>query len=133
MGRNNHHRKRNNQKSNVWNQDMKPEQTGEGAAPDGEAPNANKPHQKRMLYDTIVKENALFEKYYKQLGIMPDEEFSTFMSTLKRPLPITFRITSYKSFAQQVLSILKDKHFKYLDEIIKEDGGELVSAEGSFL
>ena len=50
------------------------------------------------------------------------------METLKKPLPITFRITSYKSFAKELLKTLKEKHFKYLDEIVKEDNGELVKS-----
>jgi len=78
-------------------------------------------------YATIIKENAVFEKYYKQLNLIPSGEFDEFMSTLKRPLPITFRITSYKCYANELLNHLKEKHFKYLDEIVKEDGGWLFS------
>jgi hypothetical protein len=75
-------------------------------------------------YATIIKENAIFEKYYRQLKLIPSEEFDDFMSTLKRPLPITFRITSYKCYANELLTHLKEKHFKYLDDIVKEDGGK---------
>ncbi len=75
-------------------------------------------------YATIIKENAIFEKYYRQLKLIPSDEFDDFMSTLKRPLPITFRITSYKCYANELLTHLKEKHFKYLDDIVKEDGGK---------
>lgn len=79
-------------------------------------------------YDTIVKENALFEKYYRQLNLIDESEFPKFMEILKRPLPITFRITSYKSFAKELLKTLKESYFKYLDEIVREENGELVKS-----
>ena len=80
-------------------------------------------------YDIIVKENANFEKYYRQLSaelIADDAEFARFVDTLKQPLPITFRITSYKSYAHHVLDTLKSEHFKYLDEVTRGDDGERV-------
>ena len=81
---------------------------------------------KHLSYDTIVKENALFEKYYRQLNLIDEKDFDQFLEILKKPLPITFRITSYKSFAKEVLHILKEKHFKYLDDITKGDDSEKV-------
>ena len=69
---------------------------------------------KATPYETIVKENALFEKYYRQLNLVDDVEFESFLEILKKPLPITFRITSYKSYAKEVLNMLKENHFKYL-------------------
>jgi tRNA (cytosine34-C5)-methyltransferase len=82
-------------------------------------------------YDIIVKENANFEKYYRQLNIcQTNEEFNEMLATLQKPLPITFRITKYKSFSREVMSLLKNKHFAYLDAICNEDDGELVAASG---
>lgn len=81
-----------------------------------------------ISYTTIIKENQLFERYYRQLNLIHESEFEDFMNTLKRPLPITFRITSYKCYANELLRVLKEKHFKYLDDIVKEDGGELVKS-----
>ena len=81
---------------------------------------------KNLSYSTIVKENALFEKYYRQLNLIEEKDFDGFLELLKRPLPITFRITSYKSFAKEVLHMLKEKHFKYLDDITKGDESEKV-------
>lgn len=81
----------------------------------------DKSKDKYATYDIIVKENASFEKYYKQLGLIEENEFESFIETLKKPLPITFRITSYKSFTSEVLNLLKQKHFKYIDEITKNN------------
>lgn len=83
----------------------------------------DKTNDKGQLYETIVKKNEHFEKYYRQLpNLMNENEFELFLESLKIPLPITFRITSYKSFAQDILKILKEDHFKYLDETTKGEG-----------
>lgn len=82
-------------------------------------------------YATIVKENAMFEKYYKQLNLIEPSEFEMFMNVLKQPLPIAFRITSYKSFSEEILKILKEKHFKYIDEITKENAEEVKQASAN--
>jgi len=47
-------------------------------------------------YSEIVKENKLFEHYYKELKIVPDGEFEEFMAAMREPLPATIRITGYK-------------------------------------
>ncbi|CAF4411945.1 unnamed protein product, partial [Rotaria magnacalcarata] len=38
-------------------------------------------------YEDIVKENALFEKYYKTMNLVPDDEWDAFLAALKEPLP----------------------------------------------
>lgn len=48
----------------------------------------------RVEYKDIVKENPLFEKYYKEQKLVPDGEWDRFMETLRNSLPATFRITS---------------------------------------
>jgi 16S rRNA C967 or C1407 C5-methylase (RsmB/RsmF family) len=88
---------------------------------------AEKAKNKTQLYESIVKTNERFEQYYKQLNLIEESEWSSFINVLKEPLPVTFRITSYKSHAKQVLNILKAKHFKYLDDIVREDGGKKVA------
>lgn len=47
-------------------------------------------------YADIVKENKLFEHYYKEQGLVPDGEFEQFMEAMREPLPATIRITGYK-------------------------------------
>lgn len=47
-------------------------------------------------YADIVKENKLFENYYKEQGLIPEGEFEQFMETMREPLPATIRITGYK-------------------------------------
>uniref|UniRef100_A0A667XXY8 tRNA (cytosine(34)-C(5))-methyltransferase n=1 Tax=Myripristis murdjan TaxID=586833 RepID=A0A667XXY8_9TELE len=69
-------------------------------------------------YDDIIKENKLFEHYYKELGLVPDGEFDQFMEAMREPLPATIRITGYKSHAKEILHCLKDKYFKEIQEVV---------------
>ncbi|XP_008588557.1 PREDICTED: tRNA (cytosine(34)-C(5))-methyltransferase [Galeopterus variegatus] len=68
-------------------------------------------------YPEIVKENKLFEHYYKELRIVPDGEWDLFMDSLREPLPATLRITGYKSHAKEILHCLKNKYFKELEDL----------------
>ncbi|XP_057564515.1 RNA cytosine C(5)-methyltransferase NSUN2 isoform X2 [Hippopotamus amphibius kiboko] len=68
-------------------------------------------------YPEIVKENKLFERYYRELGIVPDGEWDQFMEALREPLPATLRITGYKSHAKEILHCLKNKYFKELEDL----------------
>lgn len=49
-------------------------------------------------YPEIVKENELFERYYRELGIVPAGEWDAFMAALREPLPATLRITGYRRY-----------------------------------
>ncbi|KAG8133131.1 hypothetical protein E2320_010946 [Naja naja] len=69
-------------------------------------------------YPDIVKENASFEHYYGQLGIVPQEEWESFLATLREPLPATLRITGYKSHANEILRCLKEKYFKEIENLV---------------
>uniref|UniRef100_A0A8C6WEF2 tRNA (cytosine(34)-C(5))-methyltransferase n=1 Tax=Neogobius melanostomus TaxID=47308 RepID=A0A8C6WEF2_9GOBI len=68
-------------------------------------------------YADIVKENKLFEHYYKEQGLIPEGEFEQFMEAMREPLPATIRITGYKSHAKEILHCLKDKYFKDIQDL----------------
>lgn len=68
-------------------------------------------------YADIVKENKLFEHYYKEQGLVPEGEFDEFMEAMREPLPATIRITGYKSHAKEILHCLKEKYFKDIQEL----------------
>uniref|UniRef100_A0A8C9TKI4 tRNA (cytosine(34)-C(5))-methyltransferase n=1 Tax=Scleropages formosus TaxID=113540 RepID=A0A8C9TKI4_SCLFO len=53
-------------------------------------------------YSEIIKENKLFEQYYREQKIVPEGEFEHFMETLREPLPATFRITGYKRYPDEL-------------------------------
>ncbi|XP_037549324.1 RNA cytosine C(5)-methyltransferase NSUN2 [Nematolebias whitei] len=68
-------------------------------------------------YADIVKENKLFEHYYKEQGLIPEGEFEQFMEAMREPLPATIRITGYKSHAKEILHCLKENYFKDIQEL----------------
>ncbi|GFT67052.1 hypothetical protein NPIL_67921 [Nephila pilipes] len=75
----------------------------------------------RQPYKDIIKENENFEKYYKIQGIVPSEEWESFMKSLRENLPATFRITGFKGEAKALLNIIKGKYFQDLMKIKDEN------------
>lgn len=64
-----------------------------------------------------MKQNELFEKYYKSLGIVPEDEWADFISYLKRDLPITFRVTGFRDQNKELLRLIKQKYRKDISEM----------------
>ncbi|CAG0879719.1 unnamed protein product [Cyprideis torosa] len=72
-------------------------------------------------YKEIVKENPLFEKYYKQQKIIPDEEeWFRFLSALREPLPTTFRITGFRSETRVLVRKVEKDYLKQLLQVDPE-------------
>ncbi|KAG8176339.1 hypothetical protein JTE90_003301 [Oedothorax gibbosus] len=78
--------------------------------------------RRRTAYKDIVKENENFEKYYKIQGIVPPEEWESFMKSLRECLPATFRITGCRGQANALLNIIKGNYFQDLMKM--QDDGE---------
>ncbi|KAK9764322.1 tRNA (cytosine-5-)-methyltransferase ncl1 [Basidiobolus ranarum] len=74
--------------------------------------------KKARGYVKVPRENESFEHYYKEQGIIPTEEWSTFMETLKSPLPVTFRITGSRSHAHELRNILETEYIPRLKDIV---------------
>ncbi|KAF4534485.1 Methyltransferase [Lasiodiplodia theobromae] len=64
----------------------------------------------------VEKHNVNFEKYYNELGIVPEEEREQFWTALKKELPNSFRFTGSKGHALAVQQRLIDQ---YIPEITK--------------
>uniref|UniRef100_A0A8C3BUL0 tRNA (cytosine(34)-C(5))-methyltransferase n=1 Tax=Cairina moschata TaxID=8855 RepID=A0A8C3BUL0_CAIMO len=75
-------------------------------------------------YPEIVKENALFERYYREQAVVPAAEWDAFMAALREPLPATLRITGYKSHAREIRQCLKERFFAELRGL-RVDGQEV--------
>ncbi|XP_064398499.1 RNA cytosine-C(5)-methyltransferase NSUN2-like isoform X2 [Halichondria panicea] len=69
-------------------------------------------------YRDIVKENELFVKYYQGLGFI--DEWDEFITTMREPLPATFRITGTRLMAEHVLTCLQRRYFGELAEMVVE-------------
>ncbi|KAI5803314.1 S-adenosyl-L-methionine-dependent methyltransferase, partial [Peziza echinospora] len=75
----------------------------------------------RAGYSDVVQENELYERFYRESGIIPEEEWEEFWGSLKRTLPTTFRFTGSKNHALSVLSTLQSTHVPHLRGLIHED------------
>jgi len=75
-------------------------------------------------WEPLVTQNLVFEQYYKEQGIIPDEEWDEFISILQKPLPAAFRINSSGQFSDDILSQLENE---FLASLNAEDvGGNVV-------
>lgn len=55
--------------------------------------------------------NELYNEYYQGQGIMPPEEWDTFIACMRQPLPITFRINGTGRFAAELRTRLERDFF----------------------
>ncbi|KAF8541238.1 S-adenosyl-L-methionine-dependent methyltransferase [Trichophaea hybrida] len=72
----------------------------------------------RGNYASIPSENALYERFYKESAVVPDEEWDDFWGALKRTLPTTFRFTGSRGHALSTLKALQDIHVPHLQGIV---------------
>lgn len=76
-------------------------------------------------WEPLKTQNAAFEDYYKEQGIVAPEEWDAFIESLRRPLPAAFRINSSSQFCMDIRSQLEDDFGKSLQsEFIDEDEAE---------
>jgi multisite-specific tRNA:(cytosine-C5)-methyltransferase len=71
-----------------------------------------------------IQKNPAFEAYYIDQQIIPQQEWSSFMSHLRTPLPTSFRITSGKATTPVLLDQLNNYYLPYLSNVVYE--GETV-------
>jgi len=62
-------------------------------------------------------------------GIVPEEEWETFITTLRATLPSTFRITGHGAQAEEMLRIIKSSYLKNLVEVV--DGQQIIAVPKS--
>ncbi|KAL8830219.1 MAG: hypothetical protein Q9191_001559, partial [Dirinaria sp. TL-2023a] len=55
----------------------------------------------RADYEEIPKHNTLFEEYYNDLKLVPENERESFWAALRRELPNSFRFTGSKAYGQE--------------------------------
>ncbi|CAH8436983.1 unnamed protein product [Schistosoma turkestanicum] len=79
-----------------------------------------------------MKQNELFEKYYKNQGIVPENEWESFISYLKKDLPITFRVTGFRDQNKELLRLIKQKYRKDISEMQHYMCDEKGQTDGTF-
>ena len=52
----------------------------------------------RQNYQDIPKQNEKLERYYNELGAIPEEEKEAFWEALRRDLPNSFRFTGSRGY-----------------------------------
>jgi len=55
-------------------------------------------NQGRQNYTEVEKHNKNFEKYYDEIGVVPEAERKEFWTALRRELPNSFRFTGSKGY-----------------------------------
>ncbi|XP_076939728.1 uncharacterized protein LOC143608608 [Bidens hawaiensis] len=96
------------------------EDTWKNNKSDTQQPNAD------LHWQPFAVENAAFNEYYKEQGIVRPEEWDSFIDCLRKPLPAAFRINSSSQFCKDLKSQLEDNFTKSL-QAEGTDGNE---AEG---
>lgn len=81
----------------VWEERRTPNENGDG-------------------YQATPTDNKAFEEYYKRQGIVPEGEWDAFMSSLRTPLPATFRINGTGRFAAHLRDKLETDFFAKLQQ-----------------
>ncbi|BDD57184.1 hypothetical protein MPDQ_002952 [Monascus purpureus] len=71
----------------------------------------------RQSREELPRNNERFERYYNELGIVPEEEREAFWEALRRDLPNSFRFTGSKSHALAVQQRLKDFYIPHITSI----------------
>ncbi|KAK9465092.1 S-adenosyl-L-methionine-dependent methyltransferase [Lipomyces arxii] len=74
----------------------------------------------------IEKTNAMFEMYYKEQKIVPEDEWIAFFNSCKATLPVTFRITGSSQHAKHIRDSLTSEYVPFLKNIVWD--GEEVEA-----
>jgi hypothetical protein len=49
------------------------------------------------------------------MNLVPDNEWDAFLSALKEPLPVTFRVTGFRTHAFAVMNLIREQYFQPLE------------------
>ncbi|XP_021758482.1 tRNA (cytosine(34)-C(5))-methyltransferase-like [Chenopodium quinoa] len=109
-------------RDNVWKNGSKSDASS--AAADGENNSGDAERKTRENWEPLKTQNAVFEDYYKEQGIVAPEEWDDFMECLRKPLPAAFRINSSSQFCLDIRSQLEDDFVKSLQSEFTGDEAE---------
>jgi len=84
---------------------------------------------KKDAYKDIVMENDGYVKYYSGNGVMAKEEHDAFFAAMRRPLPLSFRVTGFTDEAKVLLDNMKNQHLKNIEDVVLDNGKTVTPAE----
>lgn len=71
----------------------------------------------RQSWDQVTQENEAWEKYYRALDLIPNDQFDLFKSTCKETLPLTFRVTGSRKHAKIIANLFQEKIMPLLENV----------------
>ncbi|XP_031491987.1 uncharacterized protein LOC116258757 isoform X1 [Nymphaea colorata] len=74
-------------------------------------------------WEPFVTQNPSFEEYYKEQGIVSEDEWDEFLAVLRKALPAAFRINSSGQFSKDIRCQLEDDFMKSLDVEVECENG----------
>lgn len=80
-------------------------------------------------YKEIVMNNAHFEEYYSKNGTVPKDEQVEFFDALRKPLPLSFRVTGSTNQAKELIQQMESAHLKDIESLVLDNGKVVKPAE----
>lgn len=80
--------------------------------------------ERKQFHDdgrVILRENEMFEKFYKAQNLVPEEEWDTLMSCLRRDLPASFRLVGCRKETSVLMKLLKERYLSKMS-VMEIDG-----------
>lgn len=73
--------------------------------------------------------NVHFEEYYSKNGCVPKDEQAEFFDALRKPLPLSFRVTGSTSQAKQLIAQMEATHLSSIESLVLDNGKVVKPAE----
>jgi len=80
-------------------------------------------------YQEIVMNNVHFEEYYSKNGCVPKDELVEFFDALRKPLPLSFRVTGSTSQAKELIAQMETTHLSNIESLVLDNGKVVKPAE----
>ncbi|XP_043689984.1 RNA cytosine-C(5)-methyltransferase NSUN2-like [Telopea speciosissima] len=87
---------------------------------------SDNPSSESSTWEPFATQNLAFEEYYREQGIVPDEEWDVFMEMLRKPLPAAFRINSSGQFFMDIRLQLENDFMKSLEAEVTDGEVEAI-------
>ncbi|KAL4579690.1 hypothetical protein LXL04_015847 [Taraxacum kok-saghyz] len=101
-------------RENVWKDKKSDSQEADGINNNNENDSNGNNTNRPTHWQPFAVENAAFDEYYKEQGVVRPEEWDSFIGCLRKPLPAAFRINSSSQFCTDLRSQLEDEFMKAL-------------------
>ncbi|KAM1181875.1 hypothetical protein ACFX13_000436 [Malus domestica] len=89
---------------------------------DPSSENTNENNGENRGWEPFATQNPAFDEYYKEQGIVSQEEWDAFIEVLRKPLPAAFRINSSSQFCSDIRRQLEDDFMISLQSEVSEGG-----------